>query len=341
MPENIAPAMLAKARKPSAYGAARREKPKKFAAASVLAAFKRMRRWYHTKEYEPLAGAGFKVSAPGARGIPLSKWSGLTLDGNETDYATVSKTPFDDYKLTCTSTGDGTDGGNLQVMPKFWSEVQAHFYPIAPQRRHGCWTHALIVLQGSPTPPRELAEYANATGPGGQKRGIRAAISALCSGELIIKSDPAPWQGVFAALPAQLSAYNLMWVDPVAKRCIPVPSEVRNDLGWSRTARDYDPKKIAEFKSVKFAKTQREKGYVNMWDYIMLPRLYAWDWEQQQAVLNAYFGANKEYAGKGAFDPNNKADCEAWRPLRNEDPQDGTHCRVNKVMTDDILAIGR
>jgi len=48
--------------------------------------------------------------------------------------------------------------------------------------------------------------------------------------------------------------------------------------------------------------------------------------EEQQAVLNAFYGRMKP-AAEGPFDPFNTEDCKKYRPVRAIDPLDGTHCR--------------
>ena len=56
-------------------------------------------------------------------------------------------------------------------------------------------------------------------------------------------------------------------------------------------------------------------GKVNMYDYIMKSAVYAFDYTQQQAVLNAYYGDMKP-ASAGPFDP--KAECATYREPRPE-----------------------
>lgn len=54
-------------------------------------------------------------------------------------------------------------------------------------------------------------------------------------------------------------------------------------------------------------------GKVNMYEYIMRSQLYAFDFAQQQAVLNAYYGDMKP-AAEGPFDP--KTECTKYRERR-------------------------
>ena len=73
-----------------------------------------------------------------------------------------------------------------------------------------------------------------------------------------------------------------------------------------------------------FYKSQIVNG-VNMFDYIMRAPVYAFDFAQQQAVLNAYYGYMKPKA-EGAFDPANKADCEKYREASGEEFGGGNYC---------------
>ena len=74
---------------------------------------------------------------------------------------------------------------------------------------------------------------------------------------------------------------------------------------------------------------------VNMYDYIMGSGIYAFDFTQQQAVLNAYYGEMKPLDGVGsngtaslpgkAFDPDIESDCVEFREKRfNGDLTTGT-----------------
>jgi peptidoglycan hydrolase-like protein with peptidoglycan-binding domain len=66
------------------------------------------------------------------------------------------------------------------------------------------------------------------------------------------------------------------------------------------------------------AKTQPQ-----IFQYVMFGQTHAFNHEQEQAVINAFYGV------KNAAD---RKECRLKRPRRTEDPNDGTHCLVNKTM---------
>ena len=61
-----------------------------------------------------------------------------------------------------------------------------------------------------------------------------------------------------------------------------------------------------------------------VFQYVMFGQTHAFNHEQEQAIINAFYGVD---------DPNDKKECEEKRPRRTEDPKDGTHCQVDKKMS--------
>ena len=78
---------------------------------------------------------------------------------------------------------------------------------------------------------------------------------------------------------------------------------------------------------------------VNVFNYIMLSQTYAFNWEQQQAVLNAFYGDMKKDGTP--FDAQNKEDCNSFRPRRYLELGGGTHCRIDKVFKEPLASLGR
>jgi Putative peptidoglycan binding domain len=66
------------------------------------------------------------------------------------------------------------------------------------------------------------------------------------------------------------------------------------------------------------AKTQPQ-----IFQYVMFGQTHAFNHEQEQAVINAFYGVKN---------PADRNECRLKRPRRTEDPADGTHCLVNKTM---------
>jgi hypothetical protein len=66
------------------------------------------------------------------------------------------------------------------------------------------------------------------------------------------------------------------------------------------------------------------KTQPQIFQYVMFGQTNAFNHEQEQAVINAFYGVK---------DPTDRNECRLKRPRRTEDPTDGTHCLVNKTMT--------
>jgi len=65
--------------------------------------------------------------------------------------------------------------------------------------------------------------------------------------------------------------------------------------------------------------------------FVMFGQTHAFNHEQEQAVLNAFYGVSN---------PTDKRECALKRPRRTEDPTDGTHCLVNKTMSKSLVGRG-
>lgn len=65
--------------------------------------------------------------------------------------------------------------------------------------------------------------------------------------------------------------------------------------------------------------------------FVVFGQTHAFNHEQEQAVLNAFYGVSN---------PADKRECASKRPRRTEDPSDGTHCMVNKTMSKTLVGRG-
>jgi hypothetical protein len=68
-----------------------------------------------------------------------------------------------------------------------------------------------------------------------------------------------------------------------------------------------------------------------MFQFAMFGQTHAFNHEQEQAVINAFYGVSN---------PADKKECALKRPRRTEDPADGTHCLVNKTMSIKLVGKG-
>jgi hypothetical protein len=301
--------------------------PKKFAAATVLAAMRRLRRYYFTN---PFTQGGTSVSIQGSHGPSAS--TGKCEPGfNDT---------FDNCKYMFNLTDDGSTGLNMDAMPIWWSDIHTHFFTMAPHFRHACWTAGIrfaninkLYRNGTCTTPFE----ADKTVP------MRQAIREFCSGEKVVTTGCATFEDALPYVTANFSAYNLMWVNPATKRFVALPEDIRTDIPPASLASTVAD--VPKIRAAQFAKKQREAGMVNVWDYVTESALYAFDFEQQQAVLNAYYAEDMNpsdpAAARAAFDPCDQNMCNTWRAKRPGDPEDGTHCRTNKIMSAMMLSNGQ
>jgi peptidoglycan hydrolase-like protein with peptidoglycan-binding domain len=82
-------------------------------------------------------------------------------------------------------------------------------------------------------------------------------------------------------------------------------------------------------KSADFAWVVKNQPLV--FQFVMFGQTHAFNHEQEQAVINAYYGVRN---------PSDKAECNLKRPRRSEDPNDGTHCLVNKAMSQKLVGKG-
>jgi hypothetical protein len=74
------------------------------------------------------------------------------------------------------------------------------------------------------------------------------------------------------------------------------------------------------------AKTQPQ-----IFQYVMFGQTHAFNHEQEQAVINAFYGVKN---------PADRNECRLKRPRRTEDPADGTHCLVAKTMSVKLVGKG-
>jgi hypothetical protein len=307
-----------------------------FAGATVLAALRRLRRYYNQSPFEARSGTGVKVK------VKDSFYEYVTNPAHGSLSALDSFTSFGPVWNTDAA---GTAGSNLGVMPPWWSDLQVHFYLTAPHTRHGCWTYAMITLGDRGT---NEAAYASARCKDPFKKGetvpwkdLRKAYWDICTGAKELRPDFADTCGglgtAIQAIPLQNSAYNLMWVDasdPAHPKFVDLPENIRTEM-WKVPP---TPGAVKNLEGIKWANEQRKLGHVNVWDYIMLSSTFAFDFKQQQAVLNAWFGDNRVNtigapAPTKPF-PADDAECNTYRTTRAGDAPGvtGTVCDPMKSM---------
>lgn len=73
------------------------------------------------------------------------------------------------------------------------------------------------------------------------------------------------------------------------------------------------------------------KTQPQIFQYVMFGQTNAFNHEQEQVIINAFYGV------KNPADPK---ECNLKRPRRSEDPTDGTHCLANKTMKTKLVGRG-
>ena len=73
------------------------------------------------------------------------------------------------------------------------------------------------------------------------------------------------------------------------------------------------------------------KTQPQIFQYVMFGQTNAFKPEQEQAIINAFYGVT---------DPADPRECRLKRPRRAEDPDNGTHCLVNKTMKPKLVGKG-
>jgi hypothetical protein len=73
------------------------------------------------------------------------------------------------------------------------------------------------------------------------------------------------------------------------------------------------------------------KTQPQIFQYVTFGQTHAFNHEQEQAIINAFYGVKN---------PADRSECRIKRPLRTQDPTDGTHCLVNKTMTGILVGKG-
>jgi hypothetical protein len=75
-----------------------------------------------------------------------------------------------------------------------------------------------------------------------------------------------------------------------------------------------------------------DDNQADVFKYIMFSQVYAFNLEQQNTVINSFYGVQ---------DPYDYNECRQKRPIRAIDPRDGSHCLWSKTYTQIPRDIGR
>jgi peptidoglycan hydrolase-like protein with peptidoglycan-binding domain len=154
--------------------------------------------------------------------------------------------------------------------------------------------------------------------PGGTDRGYRAVNGCLRTG-----LSPTHWSDLMMHYYCQLSlATRTCYSAALAGRSQPAGRIYPRVESYQRCANGTLPN------AADFAWAATNQPLVLQ--YLTFAQTNAFNPEQEQAVVNAFYGVRN---------PADRAECRQRRPLRTEDPNDGTHCLATKTMR--IPLVGR
>lgn len=140
-----------------------------------------------------------------------------------------------------------------------------------------------------------------------------------------LKTNYAPthWSDITIHYYCQMSKPRACYTYALSGKSTPPGVEYRRPQAY-RGCADGRLKEAADFVFV--TKTQPL-----VFQYVMFGQTHAFDHEQEQAIINAFYGVTN---------PADRNECRAKRPRRTEDPTDGTHCLVNKSMSQRLAGKG-
>jgi hypothetical protein len=113
-------------------------------------------------------------------------------------------------------------------------------------------------------------------------------------------------------------------------------SEISNMEIFYKYPRGTFAKGFKDFYLSQYLDIQDTKS-LNLFDYIMKSEVYAFPYEQQNTVLNTFYG---DFAADGKFDKKKCADLREPR-LGFEDPKAGTHCNAKTPKLAALFSFGR
>jgi hypothetical protein len=126
---------------------------------------------------------------------------------------------------------------------------------------------------------------------------------------------PTHWSDITIHYYCQMSKPRACYTYALAGKATPPGVKYARPAAYQGCATGKFPQS-ADFAFV--AKTQPQ-----IFQYVMFGQTHAFNHEQEQAIINAFYGVKN---------PADSKECRLKRPRRTEDPTDGTHCLVNKTM---------
>lgn len=190
-----------------------------------------------------------------------------------------------------------------------YSDIQLHYYCQIPSVWRACHRLLLYAYSSSLPPTSELAIK--------DKMGdARHWATTTC----LMKSD-ADFDKAF------VSMFNMKLAD------LPTTVFAGQSYVEGKKLRKY-------FQAMHKSQAVKNIPGVNVFDYIMESQTYAFDWRDQNLVINQFYGDMMPPA-EGIWDPNNIALCGKWRPYRREDDTMANYCLPETPKSRPLGAIGR
>lgn len=159
--------------------------------------------------------------------------------------------------------------------------------------------------------------------PKGHPRYSQKSFKAFI-GCMVTKHNPDHWSDITIHYYCQMGLPRKCYTNALAGKSTPRRQKFARPLAYSGCATGRLPD-AAAFKWVTATQPL-------IFQYVMFGQTHAFNHEQEQAIINAFYGVN---------DPTNRDECKKKRPVRTEDPRDGTHCLVNKEMRRKLVGRAR
>ena len=134
---------------------------------------------------------------------------------------------------------------------------------------------------------------------------------------------PTNWSDIAIHYYCQMSTPRECYTYALSGKSTPGGIKLARPAAYQGCAKGTLPK-AADFAFV--TKTQPQ-----IFQYVMFGQTNAFNHEQEQAIINAFYGVKN---------PADRNECRLKRPRRTEDPTDGTHCLVDKTMAVKLVGKG-
>ncbi len=155
--------------------------------------------------------------------------------------------------------------------------------------------------------------------PRHNKKSLRAFLGCM-----VTKHNPNHWADITIHYYCQMALPRKCYTNALAGKSTPRRRKFARPRAYAGCAN----RKLPDAAAFKWVTATQPL----IFQYVMFGQTHAFNHEQEQAIINAFYGVQ---------DPTNRDECKKKRPVRTEDPRDGTHCLVNKEMRRKLVGRSR